>query len=75
MSKKTNLKNLLIISVILQVFAGAASADLVARYTFADGSADNVGGSAGSAADGSFEGGANIVWDDGGNGGVLTFDA
>ena len=60
---------LLAVTVIL-VFAGTASAGLVARYTFDDGTANNQGGSAGAVADGSLEGGANIIFDAGGNGGV-----
>lgn len=52
--------------VVLGLIAGTANADLVARWTFTCGSAENVGGTAGSAADGSLEGGATIIEDNSG---------
>jgi len=59
----------LVALVLILAFAGAASADLVARYTFDDGTANNVGGTAGAAANGSIEGYATISYDSGGNAG------
>jgi len=56
----------LVALVLILAFAGAASADLVAHYTFNDGTANNQGGTAGAAANGSMEGDAVIVCDDGG---------
>jgi len=55
----------LVVLVLILAFAGAASADLVARYTFNDGTATNVGGTAGAAANGSLEVNAAIVYDAG----------
>ena len=60
----------LVALVLILTFAGAASAQLAARWTFDSGTAQNDGGSAGPAADGSLEGGASIVFDAGGNGGI-----
>lgn len=59
----------LVALVLILAFAGSALAGLAARYTFDDGTATNVGGSAGAAANGSIEGNAVIVADAGGNGG------
>lgn len=60
----------LVVLVLVLAFAGSAWAGLAARYTFDDGTATNVGGSAGAAANGSIEGDAVIVADAGGNGGM-----
>ena len=56
----------LVALVLVLAFVGSASAGLVARYTFDDGTANNQGGSAGAPANGSFEGAAGIVADPGG---------
>ena len=60
----------LVALVLILTFAGAASAQLAARWTFDSGTAQNDAGYAGPAANGSLEGGAGIVFDAGGNGGI-----
>lgn len=60
------LRKCLMALVVLCLIAGAAKAGLVARWDFDAGNANNVGGSAGTAADGSLEGGAAIIADDSG---------
>ena len=60
----------LVALVLILAFASAASAELAAQWTFDSGTAMNDAGYAGPAADGSLEGGAGIVYDAGGNGGL-----
>ena len=55
----------LVVLVLILAFASAASAELLARWTFDGGSYANVGGSVGAAADGTPVGAATIVSDPG----------
>ncbi|MHC4738829.1 MAG: LamG-like jellyroll fold domain-containing protein [Planctomycetota bacterium] len=60
-------ENLIVLAAVLTIIlVDITSAKLVAYYTFENGTAVNVGGSAGSAADGTLKGGATIVLDSGG---------
>jgi len=64
---KRKLRNLLVlISASMVVLTSSTSGDLVAYYPFDDGTAVNVGGSAGSVANGNLMGGAKIVSNPGG---------
>jgi len=64
---KGKLKNSIVLILVLTMsLTSSTSADLVAYYPFDDGTAVNVGGSAGSAANGDLMGGAKIVSDPGG---------
>ena len=63
---KRKSENLIVLTAVLTiVLADITSAQLVAYYTFEDGTAVNVGGSAGSTADGTLKGGATIALDSG----------
>ncbi len=57
-----------LLNLVVTNVAQAAAPSTLACYTFDDGTAVNVGGSAGSAADGTLQGGASIIYDAGGNG-------
>ena len=57
-----------LLNLVVTNVAQAADPSVLACYTFDDGTAVNVGGSAGSAANGTLQGGASIIYDAGGNG-------
>ena len=57
-----------LLNLVVTNVAQAADPSTLACYTFDDGTAVNVGGSAGSEADGTLQGGASIIYDAGGNG-------